>query len=605
MLFVASGRAAPPPAAPVAPVRLGGRRTQNGRPRRRWWRLLLALGCCYCCYSLSCLGAGSSRAALRTLLAPALAFSNAAVASSRRLPTGAAGHRGCAARRSGAGALAMAAEPVDVDCLVIGGGVSGMTTAYYTAKGGARTLLAEGAPRLGGVIETRSKDGFLWEDGPNTFQASSKAMLRLASDLNMDLVAADPKLPRFIFSNGRLFALPQELLSLISPLGLIRAAAGAALLPVSVSSDSDETISSFVERSLGEEILDKLVDPFIGTIYNGDPARLSLSSVFPALGKVAAQAAGKPGGLVACAVASYFAEGSDDIGQEYGTLPEAPKGASLSFKNGLDSLPKAVEKALGDCCCTGWKAQSIAEVREENGTYFDVNFDTPNGTQSVLAKVVVVATPATSAAALLTTLAPSASNLEAIQAPPVVAVTLAYPQDAFAQSKALDEASGDLRGFGVLIPRSEGLDTLGFQFISSLFPSRSPSGEQVVLAYYAGSRNSTELTSMTDEEIVGRVHADLKQVLSEPGALEPLTLSVRRWSKGIPQYEVGHQDMIDEIRAELPQGLLLTGAFAGGGVSLGDCAETGFACAEQALELARYQKAMAASAARRAQISHV
>ena len=86
----------------------------------------------------------------------------------------------------------------EVDCLVIGGGVSGLTTAFYADKGGANVLLAERASRLGGVIETQRQDDAQWEDGPNTFQASAKGMLRLVADLGLEneLVASNPKLPR-------------------------------------------------------------------------------------------------------------------------------------------------------------------------------------------------------------------------------------------------------------------------------------------------------------------------------------------------------------------------------------------------------------------------
>ena len=73
----------------------------------------------------------------------------------------------------------------DVDCLVVGGGISGLTTAFYADRGGAKVLLAEKGKKLGGVIETQGDDGaaFQWEDGPNTFQASAKGMLRLVAGI--------------------------------------------------------------------------------------------------------------------------------------------------------------------------------------------------------------------------------------------------------------------------------------------------------------------------------------------------------------------------------------------------------------------------------------
>eukprot|EP00588_Corethron_pennatum_P015231 CAMPEP_0194274380 /NCGR_PEP_ID=MMETSP0169-20130528/7471_1 /TAXON_ID=218684 /ORGANISM="Corethron pennatum, Strain L29A3" /LENGTH=272 /DNA_ID=CAMNT_0039017549 /DNA_START=163 /DNA_END=977 /DNA_ORIENTATION=+ len=251
-------------------------------------------------------------------------------------------------------ALVSPQQPLlEIDTLVIGGGVSGLTSAFYAHQGGASTLLADSDPtRLGGVIETRQRDGTQWEDGPNTFQASARGLRRLAADLGLALVASDPALPRFVLgASDKLYALPAELPRLLSPLGLLRAAAGLLLLPVAPSEDDDETVASFVARVLGGEVLQRVVEPFLSTVYTGDPAALSLASVFPALGRLAAAADGTPGGLLHCFVVSKkIAAAADeerksidwnavgnavDAGRglrpdrDYGTLPEVPKGSSL------------------------------------------------------------------------------------------------------------------------------------------------------------------------------------------------------------------------------------------------------------------------------------
>ena len=129
-------------------------------------------------------------------------------------------------------------------------------------------------------------------------------MLEFISDLKISdqLLICDPKLPRFVFYKNDMFSLPagggppKDLLRLLSPPALLRAALGAILPLEAGPAGQDETVASFVTRALGPEVLEKLVDPFISTVYTGDPARLSMRSVFPAIQSVADKATG-PGGL--------------------------------------------------------------------------------------------------------------------------------------------------------------------------------------------------------------------------------------------------------------------------------------------------------------------
>ena len=134
----------------------------------------------------------------------------------------------------------MSAFNEDVDAVVVGGGVSGLSAAFYLKKGGARVLLSEKSTRAGGNIETRKDQaGYIFEDGPNTFNPT-QPMLEWISDLGLSekLVVCDPKLPRYVFHANELFSLPsgggppKDLFRLLSPIGIAQAALGA-LLPLS------------------------------------------------------------------------------------------------------------------------------------------------------------------------------------------------------------------------------------------------------------------------------------------------------------------------------------------------------------------------------------
>lgn len=105
--------------------------------------------------------------------------------------------------------LGMASESVQ-DVVVIGGGLSGCTAAFYLNKLGVDVMLAEAGSEIGGnMVTKRSADGYQWEEGPNSFTPST-VILRYVKDLGMidELVLADPKLPRFVYWDGSLHALP-------------------------------------------------------------------------------------------------------------------------------------------------------------------------------------------------------------------------------------------------------------------------------------------------------------------------------------------------------------------------------------------------------------
>jgi len=555
-----------------------------------------------------------------------------------------------------------------------------MTTAFYTHKGGARTLLTESSEdTLGGAIRTRrkydnGKEIYLWEDGPNTFQASAKCMLKLAKDLELNIISSDPKLPKFIYSSndGELYAVPGELPKLLSIKGLLRAIGGLIVLPVkSKEEEEDESIASFVSRVLGDEVLDKVVEPVLSTIYTGDPTQMSLSAVFPFFGDLAAAADDTPGGLLHCYVMSKKIQNQKkidngkniswnqvDAGKDLlpprdddtyygGALPDVPKGASLSFNGGLQALPNAVRSKLGDDICRlGWKAISIqpsfsasstgeiseednissdndddkeeeegatattTKVKEKNDS-FDVRFETSDGEEKIVrATAVVVSTPPSVSASLLSSflMPASASYLSTtIQTPPVVAITLAIPKTALSENtkatiSSEEEATpNSLNGFGILIPRPSKKLTLGYQFITSLFPSRAPNDDtEVILAYIGGEQCNLNLDKCTDDILVKNIIDDAQGIILKSKTENVKVLSVHRWKNGTPQYGIGHSKCLEDIREkELPRtkqgGIFLGGAGAGGGISLGDCAENGYAVARSILETIRYRNIVTTS----------
>ena len=184
---------------------------------------------------------------------------------------------------------AQAAYPV----LVIGGGISGLACAYHLQQAGIPVRALEAASRPGGVIATKQKDGFCFELGPQSF-LSTEPLAGLINSLGLkdQLLHANPRAPRYILVGGRLVPAPLAPPSLLTtPLF----SAGTKwrlvteILRRTQPPSEDESIAAFVRRKFGDELLNRLVAPFVSGVYAGDAERLSLRAAFPKIHEFEAQ----------------------------------------------------------------------------------------------------------------------------------------------------------------------------------------------------------------------------------------------------------------------------------------------------------------------------
>lgn len=504
---------------------------------------------------------------------------------------------------------------VFVDCLVVGAGISGSTLAHNLNNQGVDILLTEARDYMGGnVISHETSDGFIWEEGPNSF-ATQPSIVRIAYELGIadELVFADESLPPWVNHNGKLHPLPKgnggkgaqgqfELVfgpngvlkfaflgELLSWPGKIRAGIGAFLGHAPKPEGKEETIREWVTRILGEEVFLRCIDPFVSGVYAGDPETLSMKAALSKIARIEDYSYNiewnKFGAIFYGGLARQV-----ELTKERKADPPAPEwpefeyGNPGSFKKGLSTLPKAIEAKLGDKVRLQWKLTKL----EKNDDLFVATYNTPNGVQTVRAKSVVSTAPAHALSDVLEPVMPeSPSIFKKVRAeidrigiyhPPVAAVTVAYPKTSF---KDVELANGfgnlqNLPGFGSLNPRTEGVRTLGTLWSSSLFPGRAPKDYNLLLNYIGGSRD-TSLVDLPEDEIIAEVDKGCRQVLLKPDAPEPKVLGMKIWPTAIPQYELGHLDIIKDLEAaeaKVP-GLWVCGNYRSG-VAFPDCVTFGY-----------------------------
>ncbi len=425
--------------------------------------------------------------------------------------------------------------------VVIGAGLSGLVRAYRLLQAGHDVLLLEACDRAGGVVRSEQVDGFLLELGPNTVRPTPE-IWKLLCELGLEgqALLSDPWAPRYIDFAGHLHPLPMSLSALLrTQLLSIRGKLRLLAEPfVRRGGGSEESVRSFFARRLGPEVAERFVEPFVSGIFAGDGSRLCTSACFPKLTSWERE----DGSLARGAIR--------DRRRSRAQRPSVR--GLLSFREGLQTLPRTLAERLGGNLKTQTRVERIVRVQD--------SWTIRTSEEELAASRVIVATPAGDAARLVEAFAPAAARaLSAIPRPPLAVLHLAWPADAFPKPP---------RGFGHLVVPGPERRILGAVYTSSLFPDRAPRG-QTLLTIFAGGARDPEAASLSDAELVSVATRDLAASLAVRGA--PRVLRVTRYAGVLPQYDRNHESrmtVLGEAEQRWP-GLHFLGNYRGG-IAVGD-----------------------------------
>ncbi|HEX8703386.1 MAG TPA: protoporphyrinogen oxidase [Myxococcaceae bacterium] len=437
---------------------------------------------------------------------------------------------------------------------VIGGGISGLALAHRLRSRGKDAVVLEAGARLGGNIQSRERDGFLTEIGPNGFLDKEPATRELAASVGVEelIRPADPSAKRrYLYTGGRLRAVPGSppafLKSDILPLGA-RLRVIAELLSGRGPEGLDESLGAFGRRHLGETATKVLLDSVQTGIYAGDLEALSVGATFPLLTKLEREHRSLILGAIRMQSAQRKALPS-------GTAPKLT-GALSTFEGGLQTLVNGLARALGPAARTGARVEGL--IPSQGGWRVSV-FE--HGRQAELnAAQVVVTTPSHVAAGLLRPLDEKlAALLEGIAYAPIAVVHLGYAPG----------STPPPDGFGFLVPSLEKRRLLGAIHASTVFPFRAPGGRVLYTCMVGGARRP-DLVGLDEEALLTLAKDELRDLVGVTAS--PVFTEVIRWPRGIPQYNVGHLERvsaIDEALRRLPRLHLAGNAYKG--IGLNDC----------------------------------
>jgi oxygen-dependent protoporphyrinogen oxidase len=461
--------------------------------------------------------------------------------------------------------------------VIIGGGIAGLAAAHkltQTAPHLSVTLI-ESDSRLGGKIVTDRVDGFVIEGGPDTFLAYKPRGVGLCRELGIEnrLHGTNQKIRRtYVMRGGKLYDLPEGLTGLIpsrfapmaqtrliSPFGKLRLGFDYLIPPRAVN--GDESLASFVERRLGSELYDRLIEPLMSGIYAGDGKQLSLAATFPQLRQTEIEHGGLIKGMLAAK--KKLPEGSKPSGSSQA------RSAFLTPTTGLAEIVEALQEKL-----RGVDIRLNTKVTRVEAVSRGYVARLANG-ESIESEIVIFATPSFVTADLIADLDPEMSKaLNEIPYASTATVSVAYP---------LADIPRPLDGYGYIIPRAEGRSILACTWTSTKFPHRAPEGFGLIRAFI-GRAGEDESLDETDESLLKLVREELKRTL---GITAPPSLHrVFRWHKAMPQYTLGHLDRLALIEKRLAAhpGLFVAGN-AYRGIGIPDCIASGEAAAAQALKV--------------------
>lgn len=439
------------------------------------------------------------------------------------------------------------------EIVILGAGISGLSTAAFLNKQGKETLILEKRDKVGGVLSSKEIDGFTFDFSANSTVEKYESFQKLIQWAELEdqlLIANKNASKKYLYRDQEIHALDGPLSYIFTKLLSFKSKCRVLKEPfISPRKEKeDETMKDFVTRRFGQEFLDYTLNPLVAGVYAGDPKDLSMQAAYPEMAAMETE----HGSVIK---GSYHTIKAKRKAYKNGAFK--PSKNIMSLQKGMNQLPKRIAKKLSPQLILKSKVTKIEKV--ESG--YIITYTKDDKDYLVKAKKLISTLPAYKLSKLLSTMSPSLSKeLDNIFYPPVATLNLGYHKEQIGRK---------LDSFGFLVPEKARLKYLGALWSSTIFDHRAPKDHASFTLFLGGSRNQ-EILQNDLRKWVNETIKEFSEIMMIDG--EPKTKCFKLRERAIPQYNLGYMDFkkeLDLFHLANPN-FIISGNFVGGN-SVSDC----------------------------------
>ena len=429
-----------------------------------------------------------------------------------------------------------------VDTIILGAGISGLTLAHYLNKKNLDFLVVESQPKVGGNIISFEKSGFVCENGPNTLLLNKKSVVELIDEIGLKdkiIFPNDYNNKRFLLRKGKLIPIPQNfiefiktnLLSLTSKLRLII----EIFIP---KHNRNVSVKSFFKKRFGNNFEEIFVEPFLTGIYAGETNKMSTKHVLNKIWNMEQ----KSGSIII-----------DTLKRK----KKLNKSRSFNFKNGLIDFVLAINKNISNKIILKSEVTSVKKIKKGYEIIINNNI-------KYHCKKLISTLPAFGLANIIFDEKIS-KNLKKINYCPIMVLHLGIEKSKIKEN---------IDGFGVLTKRKDNQSFLGILFNSRIFPHVAPQGNDLLTVIIGGARQP-QLIDQDVNKLKKTIINEIRKIISYDGKI--IMENNFLWKNGIPQYDLDHDVLIENISDfhKKNKNFYILGNYIKG-ISVSDCIQNAF-----------------------------
>ena len=429
-----------------------------------------------------------------------------------------------------------------VDTIILGAGISGLTLAHYLNKKNLDFLVVESQPKVGGNIISFEKSGFVCENGPNTVLLNKKSVVELIDEIGLKdkiIFPNDYNNKRFLLRKGKLIPIPQNfiefiktnLLSLTSKLRLII----EIFIP---KHNRNVSVKSFFKKRFGNNFEEIFVEPFLTGIYAGETNKMSTKHVLNKIWNMEQ----KSGSIIIDALKRK---------------KKLNKSRSFNFKNGLIDFVLAINKNISNKIILKSEVTSVKKIKKGYEIIINNNI-------KYHCKKLISTLPAFGLANIIFDEKIS-KNLKKINYCPIMVLHLGIEKSKIKEN---------IDGFGVLTKRKDNQSFLGILFNSRIFPHVAPQGNDLLTVIIGGARQP-QLIDQDVNKLKKTIINEIRKIISYDGKI--IMENNFLWKNGIPQYDLDHDVLIGNISDfhKKNKNFYILGNYIKG-ISVSDCIQNAF-----------------------------